>query len=575
MKRLNALSVLYMKNKDIRRMAVATVSPGTRRRSWFLPSALGRGKLCTIDENAFAGRRMFASRSGGERLRVAVVGGGAAGLATALHLAPLVTAGLIAGPVDVFDAAGHPSREIGVGVWSTALDPFRNSDADSHQLVYNDMMRNGTFVREVGYRTPRGDWLAESCLDGKTVPDLLFLREMDMLASLRKAVHLEVQRGNIVLHSGINYRVSSVFEESTEPWSAPLLLETEGPGQPPERSPRDYHLIVAADGMNSVLRKAYGGYLVQRRILTGTYAMGSSGPLDLPETASNQGSDTEEWAISGQSEATSTQDREYSVFRGNAMLTRDEIGLQKSFQTWGEGRNMRFATVPMEYPGGRINGTKEERQVWFITIDDKNISSETDPEKRRQLLLETFRDWHSPICQIVKATPAHEILMERAMAHRHSMRPVVNFYGLIRSVRKRSVPVTGSGPAIQFVGDAFMTVDPILAQGFTFGMEGASSLSEALSSCLKENHSSWSNLAFDPYALRNELLHRHDLRLNRLICLLRTTELVQALGQPATGTISGLISRDIIRPMMRLTPGFIKTPVFNATLKYSLGLPEK
>lgn len=572
------MSALHTKNMDICLRATAMISAATRRRSCsFLPiSVVGDRGRFDIDENSVVrGRRMFTSRPGGERLRVAVVGGGAAGLATALHLAPLVSSGLIGGPVDMFDAADHPSREIGVGVWSTALDPFQKSGVDSHQLAYDDMIRNGTFVREVGYRTPRGDWLTESCLDGVGLPDLLFLREMDMLASLRKAVHLEVQRGNIALHSGTNYRVRSIYEESTEPWSAPLLLESDGVGRPPLPSPRDYHLIVAADGMNSVLRKEYGGFLVQRRILTGTYAMGSSGPLDLPMANGQHGPDNEEWVTSGQAEATSTQDRGYSVFRGNAPLTREEIGLQKSFQTWGEGRNMRFATVPMEYPGGKTNGKKEERQVWFITIDDDNISSESDPEKRRQLLLETFRDWHSPICQLVEATPAHDILMERAMAHRHSMRPVVNFYGLIHSVRKRSVPVTGSGPAIQFVGDAFMTVDPILAQGFTIGMEGASCLAKALASCLRENHSSWTNLAFDPYALRKELMHRHDLRLNRLICLLRTTEIVQALGQPATGTISGLISRDIIRPMMRLTPGFIKTPIFNATMKYSLGLPEK
>lgn len=558
-------------------MAAAIVSTATRRRSLFRPITIATTEQNELDNAIARGRRMFTSRSAGERLRVAVVGGGAAGLATALHLAPLVGAGLIAGPVDVFDAADRPSREIGVGVWSTALDPFRDSDVDSHQLVYDDMTKHGTFVREVGYRTPRGDWLAESCLDGKHMPDLLFLREMDMLASLRKAVHLEVQRGNVALHSGINFRVNSVCEESKGPWSAPLLLETDGPEQPPVQSTRDYHLIVAADGMNSVLRKAYGGYMIQRRILTGTYAMGGSGPLDLPEAHHDHRADTEEWVVSGQAEATSTQDREYSVFRGNAPLTREEVGLDKSFQTWGEGRNMRFATVPMEYPGGggSGNGKKEERQVWFITIDDDSLSSETDPAKRKQRLLEMFEDWHPPICQLVRATPPHEILMERAMAHRHSMRPVVNFYGLIRSVRKRPAPVDGSGPAIQFVGDAFMTVDPILAQGFTFGMEGAFSVAKALSSCLGGGHSSWNQLAFDPYALRKELMHSHNLRLNRLICLLRTTELVQALGQPTTGTLSGMISRDIIRPVMRITPRFVKTPIFNATLQYSLGLPEK
>ena len=130
-------------------------------------------------------QRYFSSHNG-ERLRVAVCGGGVAGLSVALHLAPLVTAGKISGPIDVFEAGGNNGRDIGVGVWSTALDAFRVSNVDSHQLVYNDMIQHGYFVRDVGYRTPKGHWLATSRLDG-TMPDLLFLREKDLLSALRKA----------------------------------------------------------------------------------------------------------------------------------------------------------------------------------------------------------------------------------------------------------------------------------------------------------------------------------------------------------------------------------------------------
>ena len=95
-------------------------------------------------------------------MRVAIVGGGAAGLSTALHLAPLVSQGYISGPIDVFEADSRRGRDVGVGIWSTALDPFENSDHDSHQLVYNDMVRHGTYIRGVGYRTPKGHWLAKS-----------------------------------------------------------------------------------------------------------------------------------------------------------------------------------------------------------------------------------------------------------------------------------------------------------------------------------------------------------------------------------------------------------------------------
>jgi hypothetical protein len=189
---------------------------------------------------------------------VAVVGGGAAGLSTALHLAPLVTKGLISGPIDVYDSEERPSnREIGVGIWSTALDCFQRDTIDSHQLVYNDMTRQGTFIQEVGYRSPQGYWLAESSLKGESVPDLLFLREKDMLASLRKAVHLEVNRGNVVLHAGSNHKVHSIMEDSsTEAWSAPLMIERDGPGKPAEPTERDYHLVVAGAWKNCILNKA-------------------------------------------------------------------------------------------------------------------------------------------------------------------------------------------------------------------------------------------------------------------------------------------------------------------------------
>jgi len=508
-------------------------------------------------------------------LRVAVVGGGAAGLATALHLAPLVTAGLIGGPVDVYDVGEHKSSPIGVGIWSTALDAFRDStDVESHQIAYKTMVEKGSFSEKVGFRSPRGDWLAESNLAGDHLPDFLFLRESDMLGALRKAVDHEVKQGNVVVHSGPSNKIHSIDEDSSNPWSAPLMIQKKGPNKALEPSERDYHLIVAADGMNSVLRKTYGGHKADRKRFLGTNAMEnvSDGPLGLPNVNDHE----KNWILSTQSEATGTIDRNYHVFRGNSPVTQDDVeGLENAFQTWGESGNMRFATVPMEFtlPGGKT----EERHTWFITIDDKSISSEKDPHKRKTILMQAFRNWHDPIQQMVETTPAEEILMDRAVAHKHSCEPIVNLNEVVSSIRKRPVLTSGNGPAIQFVGDAFMTVDPILAQGFTFGMEGAAALAQSLATCLVVNNNDTSSpqrgkLAFEPHLLRKELLNRHDRRLNRLICLLRSSEIVQALGQPTKGSIPGLISRDIIRPLMRITPDFIKTPIFNSVMQYSLGL---
>lgn len=498
----------------------------------------------------------------------------------ALYLAPLVKSGLIESPIDVYDAGQKEATDIGVGIWSTALDGFRDSvNVESHQIAYKFLMTHGTLSKGVGFRSPRGDWLAESNLSGDDTPDLLFLKEKDIVRALQLAVHHEVLNGNIVLHSGSGGKIVSIAENSPLPWSAPLEIEGNCSDEPSKKSKRDYHLIIAADGMNSILRRTYGGHASTRRQYLGysdnSSGTASDGPLDLPND--NGITDIEEtWAVSAHAEATGTQDRQYHVFRGNSPVSRDKVdGLDKAFQTWGECGNMRFATVPIEV---KVDGTvTKELHTWFITIDDSTIASEIDPNKRKELLLKAFKEWHDPIRQLVEATPSNDILMDRAMAHKHSCEPVVNFNGVVHSIRKKPVPSIGDGPVLLFIGDAFMTVDPILAQGFTFGMEGAAAVAQSLILCLDNNNDQSfsignSRLSFDPYFLRKELLNRYDRRLNRLICLLRSSELIQAFGQPIKGSFTGWISRTIIRPLMRVTPNFIKTPIFNRVMMYSLGL---
>jgi len=543
----------------------------------------------------------------GERMRIAVVGGGASGLSSALHLAPLVEQGLICGPIDVFTDNRTNARDIGVGIWSTALDPFRESDRKSHQLVYDSMTQtHGTWLGDVGYRTPNGAWLMKSHLptneqeqrDGN-MPGLLFLRERDMVNSLQKAVHWEeIHHGTIQVHSH-SARVAGLYEESSKPWSTNLLLQkqksektndtTESTNEnqsPITLSERDYHLIVAGDGMNSVLRRIYGGHDSVSRRLTGTSALPS--PIEIPNNPSED-YNSAAWNKSQHRQAVGIQDRNYTVFRGNSPLTHKEMKEDDvSFQTWGTGKSMRFATVPMMCPS-KGQG-REEKQVWFITIDDDAIANEPDPEKQRDMLLHEFRDWHDPIAQIVSATPPGEILVERALAHRHSMGPVLNFNtNVVKHLRGKRPPSSGEGPCITFIGDAYMTVDPILAQGFTTAMEGAASLRNSIErSCAvsNDNQSSSSSpgskttataqdeeLAFDPYQMRKELRLRQQRRMDRIICLLRATELVQALGQPSgSTTITGLLNIRLLRPLTKLTPNFIKAPIFDAVLKYSLGL---
>ncbi|KAI2511892.1 hypothetical protein MHU86_2408 [Fragilaria crotonensis] len=115
-----------------------------------------------------------------------------------------------------------------------------------------------------------------------------------------------------------------------------------------------------------------------------------------------------------------------------------------------------------------------------------------------------------------------------------------------------------------FVGDSLMTVDPILAQGFTMALEGAHALAGCVEAACQTNAD---HLAFDPHALRVSLQESHDERSNhRLVSLLRATELVQTLGQPQPSLI-GFLAKNVIRPCMQLMPNTIKTPIFNAVLK--------
>lgn len=430
----------------------------------------------------------------GERLRVAVVGGGCAGLSSALHLAPLVEQGYLASPIDIFDAtpSSEKGRPIGVGVWSTGLDPFQVSDRQSHKVVYEEMSRHGTWVGDAGYRTPDGSWLlksylpttAEECV-AQNMPALLFLREQDMLLSLQKAIHWEERRGAVRMHrDGNKTRVTGIEEDSSQPWSARLRLASD------TFSERDYHLIVAADGTQSMLRKRYGGFNLATQRLIGTAGLPSQNNLEtaLP---------SESWDDDLHLEATRLQDRNYTVFRGNSPLTNESMGEGGvSFQTWGTHKSMRFATVPMLVPGGQ--GKREERQVWFATINDAAVTGEEDPTKRKQLLMEAFSSWHDPITKTMEATPSDEMLMERAVAHRHCIGPVVSMNKVIQRIRGTRPPNSGEGPSMVFVGDAFMTVDPILAQGFTVAMEGAFATKNSVQhSCQVSDPNS--TLAFDPY----------------------------------------------------------------------------
>ena len=98
----------------------------------------------------------------------------------------------------------------------------------------------------------------------------------------------------------------------------------------------------------------------------------------------------------------------------------------------------------------------------------------------------------------MEATDAEEILCEHAVAHRHCIGPAISMNKVIERIRGTRPPNSGEGPCMVFVGDAYMTIDPILAQGFTVAMEGAyATKNSVLKSCQVTDPNS--KYAFDPY----------------------------------------------------------------------------
>jgi len=443
------------------------------------------------------------------------------GLSSALHLADLVEKGVAS--VDIYPGVVKEQRDIGVGVWSTALLPFATSSRESHQSIWKQLLAKGRWLEGVGYRAPSGSWLARSVLPNhgfEEMPGLLFLRESDLIETLENALSNQEESTVQQVHKGSN--VTGLVEEYTGEWSAPLKLEN---GM---TSDLDYHLIIAADGTHSRLRRF-------------------NEPRDLDD------------------KACSLEDRHYAVLRSNVKMATKETGCHGiSFQTWGEGHSMRFATVPLSY----LKGAEQvERQVWFATTNSKSILQEDCPQKRKDALIETFHSWHDPICRMIEVSPAEEIIMERAFSHRYAAAPVTNVRNFTQGLSSIDAPI-GPGPCLLFVGDSFMTVDPILAQGFTLGLEGAYHLRQAVGSACSRCSN---ELSFNPHVLRKSILQSHGERSSRYSKLLRATELVQALGQPQHSQV-GFVCKNVIRPSMQLAPEILKTPIFNAMLKYSLGV---
>ena len=528
-------------------------------------------------------------------LKVAIVGAGASGMSTALHLAPLVKKGLIAKPIHVYEktgpspqikhphelhlkegydeqfhpGSGHIGREVGIGIWSTALEPFLsnndNSD-DTHLNLIRTLEDKGQYVGKVGYRTPSGKWLTKDQLNthglfstsrqkdkqgSQSDPALLFIREKDFLSSLRKACETEEEiHGTIQMHNNVDVDDIQLSNTTDESYSGYLQFSTKGDEKTLSEEP--FHLIIAAEGMQSKLRRKFAGYAQKCQQKTGVTAKLS-----------------EEWEKQVIGEINTIEDRKYTVFRGNAPLSDSNVHMDgASFQTWGEGNHMRFAAVSMSYLNENgIESKRDEEKVWFATICDSATTGIKDAEERKELLVKSFEKWHDPVGQLIKATPAKNIFVERGVAHKHSVYPVFNLSEIFEKHHQSSQSIR-PGPILIFSGDAAITVDPVLAQGFTIAMESAADLAQTLEISLSEAPADMRQYR---RTIEDYLTERNQRRYERMLCLIRATELVQAISQPSD-SLTGFLSTKIIRPAMMLIPSVFKEAAFSYMIKYSLGL---
>lgn len=149
-----------------------------------------------------------AARAETENLRIAIVGAGCAGLSTALNLVPLVSRGLIE-RIDIHEKLSKENhsqigKDLGIGLWSTALSSFMSSDCK--RKSYSDLcdsliFEHGRWAKDVGYRTPKGNWLAKSTLSqfyDERNPGLLFINEKRFFSELKRAVQYEEQHCNTI-----------------------------------------------------------------------------------------------------------------------------------------------------------------------------------------------------------------------------------------------------------------------------------------------------------------------------------------------------------------------------------------
>mmetsp|Transcript_23284 Transcript_23284/g.32561 ORF Transcript_23284/g.32561 Transcript_23284/m.32561 type:complete len:435 (-) Transcript_23284:231-1535(-) len=281
--------------------------------------------------------------------RVAVVGAGISGLSTAACLQR------IGYDVHLFEEKDkdrylQDKPDHGFGIWSNALKCLAKLG------LKEQLESRGRFMKEVGYKTKSGEWLAQPSRhlrqhiiesDDQESPGSLFLLYSDLIKMLRSV-------------------------------APPIKFSTKFPQKMPSTSSSpeyDFHVIATGNNLKKADIAAYQGYVVYRGLCPASENGGR-----LKRGHSSQGGE----------------------------------GLNASFQTWSNGK--RFATVPMRnhwvwYATIPTPVQQERTAACGITLSPR---SWLVTEEQKRMLADEFSEWHDPILSLIENTGHEHITAEFA-----------------------------------------------------------------------------------------------------------------------------------------------------------------
>ena len=358
-------------------------------------------------------------------MKVVIVGGGIAGLSLACLIKNLCKS------IQIVHKASSINRS-SIGLWSLGAKILSKCN-----II--DPKKDLCYVKKTSYRTQSGYTLASpsfASLDGLLhdnsnistplkEPSLGFLTEEFLLNKLNN---------NMKSNNNINIEYSEINSINTD--AKTIITTSKDDANNKIEIESSYDLLVVADGMYSPTRS-----LIWKNISSSSFL----------------------------------NDRGYIVYRGTSPRL---VNNQEGFQTWGPGR--RFAVVPS------VNNTN----AWYAAVSTHLIKSfALHPLENSDMtgkkdgiecskddlfeLATLFYDWHDPISSLISESVGP---VTRTIA-KASPTP----YSLFSYDNSNSYSsLLSSYDNVVCIGDAYHTLDPILAQGTGVAIEDAAHLVECL-----------------------------------------------------------------------------------------------